>query len=130
MAANLAMQKHIQNYARTKPVYDEYRKTGYSKKFFEAHREELTLHKAAKQAFNEAKKEGQPHRALKELRRDYADLISEKKKLYPEYREAKRQMQEFLKARQNVEMFYGDELKKEREEERRQAEEQEQNQNR
>ena len=130
MAANLAMQKHIQNYARTKPVYDEYRKSGYSKKFFEAHREELTLHKAAKQAFNEAKKGGQPHRTLKELRRDYANLISEKKKLYPEYRKAKRQMQEFLKARQNVEMFYGDELKKGREEERRRAEEQEKNQNR
>ena len=31
-----------------------YRKSGYSKKFLEAHREEITLHKAAKAAFDEA----------------------------------------------------------------------------
>ncbi len=32
---------------------EEYRKAGYSNQFFEAHREEITLHKAAKQAFDE-----------------------------------------------------------------------------
>ncbi len=35
-------------------VYTAYRKTGYSKAFLEAHREENTLHKAAKAAFDEA----------------------------------------------------------------------------
>lgn len=34
-------------------TYEEYRKAGYSKKFLEAHREEITLHKAAKAAFDE-----------------------------------------------------------------------------
>jgi hypothetical protein len=51
MAANLALQKRIQNYAKTKGVYDTYRKSGYSKNYFEEHRAELTLHKAAKEAF-------------------------------------------------------------------------------
>ena len=48
------LKTHIINYAKTREVYTAYRKTGYSKAFLEAHREENTLHKAAKDAFDEA----------------------------------------------------------------------------
>ena len=113
MAANLAMQKHIQNYAKTRDVYEAFRKSGYSKKFFEEHRAEITLHKAAKEAFNAAGAAKLP--TIKELRQEYAQLIVQKKEAYKGYREAKREMQELLKARQNVEQFYGDDMKKERE---------------
>ena len=41
------LRAHIVNYAKTRPVYDAYRKSGYSSKFLEAHREEITLHRAA-----------------------------------------------------------------------------------
>lgn len=113
MAANLALQKHIQNYAKTKETYAAYRKSGYSRKFFEDHRAELTLHKAAKEAFNEY--DGGKLPTIRQLRQEYADLISQKKEAYKGYRDAKRKMQEYLKARQNVEIFYGDELREERE---------------
>lgn len=114
LAANLAMQKHIQNYAKTRDVYDAYRKSGYSKKFFEEHRAEITLHKAAKDAFNESGFKKLP--TIRELRQEYAELLAGKKQAYSGYREAKKRMQDFLKARQNVEVFYGDDLKREREE--------------
>ena len=39
------LRTHIINYAKTRDVYVAYRKSGYSKKFYEAHREEITLHK-------------------------------------------------------------------------------------
>ncbi len=48
MAANKVIKTHIINYAKTRETYIAYRKSGYSKKFFEAHRDEITLHKAAK----------------------------------------------------------------------------------
>lgn len=48
-----ALRKHIYNYSDTRATYEAYPKAGYSKKFFEAHREELTIHKAAKKAFDE-----------------------------------------------------------------------------
>ena len=121
MAANLALQKHIQNYAKTKDVYAAYRKSGYSRKFFEEHRAELTLHKAAKDAFNERGEEKLP--TIRQLRQEYAELISQKKAAYKDYRETKRHMQEYLKARQNVEMFYGEEMKEEREAARKRQEE-------
>lgn len=54
LAEIAVLKTHIINYAKTRPVYDAYRKSGYSQKFLEAHREEITLHKAAKAAFDEA----------------------------------------------------------------------------
>lgn len=49
------LKKHIINYSKTKQIYVAYRESGYSKKFFEEHREEITLHKAAKEAFSKIK---------------------------------------------------------------------------
>ena len=101
MVANLASQKHIQNYAKARDVYDAYRKSNYSKKFFEERRAEVTLHKAAKEAFNAAGG-GAKLPTSKELRQEYALLIVQKKEAYKGYREVKQEMQELLKARQNV----------------------------
>ena len=52
-------------------------KAGYSKKFFEARREEITIHKAAKQAFDELGLKKIPR--VKELNKEYYNLMSEKK---------------------------------------------------
>ncbi len=38
LAEIAVLKTHIINYAKTRPVYDAYRKSGYSKKFLEAHR--------------------------------------------------------------------------------------------
>lgn len=54
LAEIAVLKAHIINYAKTRPVYDAYRKTGYSRRFLETHRTEITLHKAAKAAFDEA----------------------------------------------------------------------------
>lgn len=97
------LKKHIINYSKTRDVYVEYRKSGYSKKYFEEHREEITIHKAAKQAFDELELKKIPR--VKELNEEYYELLSEKKKLSAEYYEAKNAMQEFLKAQKNVEIF-------------------------
>ena len=101
------LRTHIVNYARTRPVYDAYRKAGHSKRFLEAHREEITLHKAAKAAFNESNLKTLPK--VKELDVEYSKLLTEKKARYPDYRKAKEEMQEFLRAKRNVELFFAEE---------------------
>ncbi len=73
------LKTHIINYAKTRPVYDAYRKSGYSKKFLEAHREEITLHKAAKAAFDEAGLQKLPK--VKELDAEFAELLTKRKQL-------------------------------------------------
>ena len=109
------LKKHIINYSKTKDIYVEYRKRGYSKQFFEEHREEITLHKAAKEAFS--KIDGKIPK-IKELNAEYDQILSEKKKTYAEYRQAKQEMKEYQTAKYNIEQF----LKKEEQE--RQAEKQ------
>lgn len=51
--ARWAKRYNLKEMSKTHPVYDAYRKAGYSKKFLDTHREEITLHKAAKAAFDE-----------------------------------------------------------------------------
>ena len=94
------LKAHIINYAKTRPVYDAYRKSGYSKKFLEAHREEITLHKAAKAAFDEAELQKLPK--VKELDAEFAELLTKKKAAYPDYRKARDEMQELVRAQKNV----------------------------
>ena len=101
------LKTHIINYVKTRPVYDAYRKSGYSKKFLEAHREEITLHKAAKAAFDEAGLQKLPK--VKELDAEFADLLTKKKATYPDYRKVRNEMQELVRAQKNVERFFAEE---------------------
>ena len=107
MAEIAVLRAHIVNYAKTRPVYDAYRKAGYSKKFLEEHREQITLHKAAKAAFDEASLKKLPK--VKELDTEYSALLSQKKAAYPKYRKARDEMQELKKAQKNVELFFAEE---------------------
>ena len=73
------------------------------KAFFEAHREEITLHKAAKQAFSELGVEKLP--TVKQLNEEYAELLARKKEAYREYRKAKQEMTDFATAKYDIERF-------------------------
>lgn len=108
------LKTHIINYVKTKDIYAEYRKRGYSKKFLEEHRQEILLHKAAKNAFDELQVKKLPK--VKELNAEYAKVLAEKKKLYGEYRQAKKDMQEIQRAKYDIDQFLKDdeEQKKER----------------
>ena len=101
------LKTHIINYAKTREVYAAYRKAGYSKAFLEAHREEITLHKAAKAAFDEAGLQKLPK--VKELDAEFADLLTKKKAAYPDYRKVRNEMQELVRAQKNVERFFAEE---------------------
>ncbi len=114
------LKKHIINYSKTRSTYEEYRKAGYSKKFLEAHREEITLHKAAKAAFDELGVKKLPK--VKELSIEYAEVLTAKKQAYAEYRQVKNEAQELLIAQRNIAFLYDAERKEE--EQKRQKENQ------
>ena len=101
------LKTHIINYAKTRDVYAAYRKAGYSKTFLDAHREEITLHKAAKAAFDEAEMQKLPK--VKELDAEFAELLTKKKAAYPDYRKARNEMQGLVRAQKNVERFFAEE---------------------
>lgn len=88
------LKKQIFNYQKTRDVFAAYKKSKWSKKFLEEHREEITIHRAAKNAFNQFGKVGVPK--VKDLNAEYAMLLERKKAAYPAYKKAREQMQEFL----------------------------------
>lgn len=110
MAEIQVLRTHIINYSKTRDIYIAYRKAGYSKKFFEEHREEIQIHKAAKEAFNQFGVTKIPK--VKDLNEEFHQLLTEKKKAYAEYRQVKKEMQEYLIAKQTVENILGIERQK------------------
>lgn len=111
------LKKHIINYSKTRATYEEYRKAGYSKKFLESHREEITIHKAAKAAFDELGVKKLPR--VKALSIEYAEVLTAKKQTYAEYRLAKNDAQELLIAQQNIASLYDAERKEEEQKRRK-----------
>ena len=101
MAEIAALRKHIINYSKTRDVYVAYRKAGYSKKFYEEHTADLLLHKAAKQTFDDLGMRKLP--TVKLLSKEYAELLSAKKKAFTEYTSARAEMREVLTVKANVE---------------------------
>ncbi len=107
------------------------KKFGYSKKFLEGHREEITLHKAAKAAFNQIDSTGGQWKGkskiptIRQLNQEYAQVLSSKKAAYAEYREARKKTQDYLIARKNVEVILG--VEQEQEEQQRKQKEQQHN---
>lgn len=120
------LRKHIVNYAKTRETYVAYRKAGYSRKFYETHREELTLHKAAKEAFEQLGIKKIPK--VKELNAECAKVLENKKKTYAEYRKVRAEMQDYQIALKVAEACIGEEAEKEmvqKEQEQAQAQNQE-----
>ena len=101
-------------------VYVAYRKAGYSKKFLEGHREAITLHKAAKEAFEQLGLKKLPR--VKELNAEYAQLLEQKRAAYPAYRKARTEMQEYLVAQKVVAVLLEKEKEQAAMEERRKEE--------
>lgn len=98
-----ALQTHIFDYLKTKDVFSAYRASGYSRKFTAAHERELSLRKAAKAAFDELGAEKLP--TLQTLRSEYAALLEKKKNAYRQYRQARDEMRNLIRAKANVEMI-------------------------
>lgn len=106
MTANGELQKQIVNYAKTRAVYIEYRKAGYSKKFRAEHEAEILLHQAAKKHFDSLGITKLP--SVKSLREEYAGLLEQKRKAYAAYKKARAEMKELHNVKANVDYLLGE----------------------
>lgn len=107
MAEIAILKTHIINYSKTRDVYTAYRKSGYSQKYLAEHESDIILHKAAKKAFDDLGLEKLP--TVKSLQAEYAELLTQKKAAYAEYRTARDEMKELLIHKANVEQILGKE---------------------
>ena len=105
MAEIAELQKHIGSYGKTREIYAQYKASGRNPAFYEEHREQITLHEAAKKHFDDLKITKLP--TIVSLRQEYAIQAAEKKKLYNGYREAKTTLRELLVAKGNAAKILG-----------------------
>lgn len=100
LQCNAVLQRHIQNYSKTRQTYIEYQKSHYDPKFKEAHESEILLHMGARKYFDELGTEKLP--TMKSLKADYAELLTQKKAAYAVYRKKKAERDQLQTALANV----------------------------
>ncbi len=106
------LQNHIINFSKTKELYLEYRGTGYNQKFKKKHEEKILIHQEAKEYFKSLGYSKLPK--MNELKKEYATLSVEKKKLYVVYNEAKAEKEKFNNIKSNIDNIYSDKLRSQR----------------
>lgn len=120
------LKTHIVNFSKAKPTFDAYKASGYSKQFFEEHRDVLTLRRAAKKAFDEYLADHPDQKSLprvKELNAEYAEVLSRKKKNYQSYRTLRKENEEWQIAKSLVAAILQEETHQEEEQRRQQNQE-------
>jgi hypothetical protein len=101
MKSGSEFQKHITQYGKTRSVYAEYKKSGWSRKFRAAHEAEIALHQSCKKYFDALGITRLP--TIASLRTDYAAMQSERKTRAADLRTAKDAMVKLVTAKSNVE---------------------------
>ena len=96
-----ALQKHIGSYRKTRDVYEQYRKAGYSKKFLAGNESAVSTHKEAKAYFDSLGMKKLP--TIKSLQEEYSVLAEEKNALYANQKELRQNMVDMVTALNNVE---------------------------
>ena len=102
-----ALRGQIITYAKTREVFAEYKASRYSRKFYDAHADEIEQHREAKRYFNERNLTRLPK--VKDLSAEFGALVAEKRSAYAEYRAIRDEHRELLVHRHNVETFLGEE---------------------
>ena len=94
-------------YAKTRDVFAEYKASRYSRKFYDAHADEIEQHRAAKRYFNAHGIEKLPN--MIDLNAEFDKHVAEKREAYAEYRAIRDEQRELLVHRHNVDVFLGEE---------------------
>ena len=115
--------KHTTTYRQLKPIYEEYKKSRDKEKYLRGHESEIILFEseiilfeAAARALKEMQIKKLPDLAA--LRKEYRSLNDRKTKLYEDYRQAKKQMQEYGVVKKNVDSILYPSQSRAREQER------------
>lgn len=91
----------VVQYAKTRPVFDGYKATRYSKKYLAQHEAELADYRAARATMNELL-DGEKLPKMDVLKKKRRELAEQKKALTAQYRTAQKEMREIVTAKGNI----------------------------
>jgi hypothetical protein len=94
------------DYAKTRAVFDGYKAAKYSRKYYAEHETDIELHRAARATFQRILS-GAKLPKMDVLKQERQRLTAEKKRAYKEYRAVKKDMQELIAAKANIDYLLG-----------------------
>ena len=106
MKTNAGLKAATVQYAKTRPVFEQYKATKYSRKFLAEHEADLELYRAA-QAEMRSLLRGAKLPKMDVLKEEGRKLTAKKKQLYGEYQKARRDMQEIVTIKANIDTLMG-----------------------
>ena len=106
MKTNAGLKAATVQYAKTRPVFEQYKATKYSRKFLAEHEADLELYRVA-QAEMRSLLGGAKLPKMDVLKEEGRKLTAKKKQLYGEYQKARRDMQEIVTIKANIDTLMG-----------------------
>ena len=103
---NMELKAATVQYAKTRPVFEKYKASKYSRKFLAEHEADIELYRAACADFKRILDGGKLPK-IDALKEEGRKLAERKKKLYAEYRNAKADMQEVATIKANIDYLLG-----------------------
>ena len=106
LAANAELKGATVNYAKTRPVFEAYKASWYSKKFLAEHEADIDIYRASRAKMS-AILDGAKLPKMEKQKEECRRLAAEKKELYAEYRAARKDMREVTTAKANIDYLLG-----------------------
>jgi len=106
MKHNADLKAAIVDYARTRPIFEEYRAKKYSNKYLAEHEADIAVYRAAQAAIKELLN-GEKLPKMDTLKAEWQTLTAAKKSGYPEYRTAQKDMREVIAVKANIDHLLG-----------------------
>ena len=106
MNRNAELKIAVIDYAKTRPVFDEYKSKKYSKKYLAEHGNDIEKYRSAQATFKRLLDGGKLPK-MDTLKAEGRELTSKKKAAYTEYRAARKDMQEIVTAKANIDHLLG-----------------------
>ena len=106
MNVNAELKAAIVDYAKTRPIFEGYKAARYSKKYLAEHEADIATYRAAR-ATMDWLLNGAKLPKMDTLKADFQKLAADKKAAYREYRAAKKDMQEVVTVKANIDHLLG-----------------------
>jgi len=106
MKRNADLKAAIVDYARTRPVFEEYKAQKYSKKYLAEHEPDIAVYRAAQASMRELLN-GEKLPKMDTLKTEWQTLTAAKKSEYTEYRAAQKDMREVVAVKANIDHLLG-----------------------
>jgi len=106
MNVNTELRAAVIDYAKTRSVFEGYKSVKYSRKYLAEHEADIAAYRAARATMDRILN-GAKLPKMDTLKADYQKMVTEKKAAYHAYRETKKDMQDVVTAKHNIDHLLG-----------------------